>query len=86
MIELRKFHFYAKLFGYLPTGMILMKLQDWYWLEHNWSFGLHGQYLYTLPFHCDYLHDFPNNLDDIKSNNPEIVINTSQLWLQCQIN
>jgi hypothetical protein len=26
--------------------------------KHNWSVGMHGNYLYTIPLHFDKLRDF----------------------------
>lgn len=81
MIKLKQFHFYAKLIGYFNINrMMSIELQNWYWLNYNLSFGMHGNYLYTLPFHFDYLHQFPNLFQITKSNNLEISINNSRLW------
>jgi hypothetical protein len=41
---------------------------------------MHNEYFYTLPFHFDYLHEFYKDFDDVKSNNPEILLTNSRLW------
>jgi hypothetical protein len=41
---------------------------------------MHGEYFYTLPFHFDYLYDFYEGFNDVKSNNPEILINNPRIW------
>jgi hypothetical protein len=60
--------------GVFDRDTILSQFQNPYWIDHNWSFGMHDKYFYTLPFQYD---DFPGyfkGFDDIKSNKPEIFI------------
>ncbi|CAF1342136.1 unnamed protein product [Rotaria sordida] len=73
MIELKQFHLYANLWDYLlDIKSILSTFENQFWFDHNWSIGMHGHYLYTLPFHFDKLYDFID-FDDIKSNNSNIL-------------
>ena len=81
MLQLKQFHFYAKLIEYFNINRFMStELQNWFWLEHNLLFGMHGKYLYTLPFHFDHLHQFPSRFQITKSNNLGIPINNSRLW------
>jgi hypothetical protein len=41
---------------------------------------MHGEYFYTLPFHFDYLYKFYEGFNDVKSNNPLILINNPRIW------
>jgi hypothetical protein len=41
---------------------------------------MHGTYLYTLPFHFEYLHDFSCGFDDIESSNPKILLTNPRIW------
>ncbi|CAF1316572.1 unnamed protein product [Rotaria sordida] len=73
MIQLKQFHLYANLWDYLlDIKSILSTFENQFWFDHNWSIGMHGHYLYTLPFHFDKLYDFID-FDDIKSNNSNIL-------------
>ncbi|CAF3703314.1 unnamed protein product, partial [Rotaria sordida] len=75
MTKLKRFHFYAQLNGcdYISED-ILSRFKD-----HHWSFGTHENYIYTLPFHFDYLHCF-KHLNDIKSNNQKILKTNPRIW------
>jgi hypothetical protein len=81
MTELKQFHLYAQLGDRsIDTDIILSQFKNQYWFDHNWSFGMHTKYLYTLPFHFDHLYEFPQDFDTVKSNNPEILINNPRVW------
>ena len=41
---------------------------------------MHGDYLYTLPFHFDYLYECYDAFIDVKSNNPDVLINNHRIW------
>lgn len=74
MIKLKKFHLYVRL---KRASNTLIKYQlptfdNDFWFEHNWSFGTHGNYLYTLPFHFDKIYDFIH-FDHIDSNYSKIL-------------
>jgi hypothetical protein len=57
MIEIKQFHLYAKLNRKLiDNDDILSHFKNQYWFDHNWSFGMHEKYFYTLPFRFDYLY------------------------------
>jgi hypothetical protein len=83
MTELKQLHLYAQLrpvdspFNY---DIILLQFQNQYWFDHNWSFAIYGPYFFTLPFHFDYLYGFYGDFDNVKSNNPEILINNRRIW------
>ncbi len=49
-----------------------------FWFDHQWTFGMHEAYLYTLPFHHDELKDFID-FDQMKSSNSN-VFNSLQRW------
>lgn len=57
---------------------ILSTFKNQFWFDHNWSIGIHGKYLYTLPFHFDVFTDFID-FDHIQSNNPTI-FNCFGIW------
>jgi hypothetical protein len=81
MRGLKQFHFYARSPSYSDNQEnILSQFQNKYWSDHNWTFGMHRNYFYTLPFHFDYLHEFYKGFDDVKSNNPEILLTNPRLW------
>ena len=81
MKQLKEFHLYAKLADYRMDDQIhLPECYNQYWLNHNLLFGMHGEYLYTLPFDFDHLHKFSKGFDSVHSNNPEILINNPQIW------
>jgi hypothetical protein len=82
MENLKQFHLYAKVGErYLPhTNIMLSKFESQYWIDHNWSFGMHGNYFYTLPFHFDHLNKFYKGFDDVKSNNSDILMNNPRIW------
>ena len=58
---------------------MLSEFQNQYWFDHNWFFGTHHGYFYTLPFQFDHLYSFPDNFDDIKTTNDEILNNNPRL-------
>ncbi|CAF0989499.1 unnamed protein product [Adineta steineri] len=58
MIEFKQFHLYAILESYGYSCNVLSEFQDQYWFDHKRTFGMHGTYFYTLPFHFEYLHEF----------------------------
>jgi hypothetical protein len=41
---------------------------------------MHQDYFYTLPFHFDHLYGFDEDFNNVKSNNPEILINNHRIW------
>jgi hypothetical protein len=85
MIELKELHLYAKIDPCFNNfGQILSGFTNQYWLDHNWSFGIHKTYFYTLPFHYDCLHEFDNGFKYVQSSNPEILIN-NQIWHNVKI-
>ncbi len=59
MIQLKSFHLYTQL-EKEPRDIerLLSTFQTQFWFNHHWTFGMHGTYLYTLPFHFDKLKDF----------------------------
>jgi hypothetical protein len=82
MIHLEIFHLYAmQSHHYINTDniSILSTFQNKFWFDHNWFLGMHGNYLYTLPFPLKYLHNF-TDFDEIRSSNDEFLINNSRLW------
>jgi hypothetical protein len=81
MKELKRFHLYTKLpsFQYY-NDVNLSQFKDQYWFNHNPSFGMHGDYLYTLPFHFDNIYDCFEDFNDVKLNNCEILKNNSRIW------
>ncbi|CAF0816779.1 unnamed protein product [Adineta steineri] len=79
MIELKQFHLYATLNVYDSSRNILSRFQDQYWFDHKWTFGTHGTYFYTLPFHFEYLHNFCG-FDNIKSSNSEVLLTNPRIW------
>jgi hypothetical protein len=49
MIKRQQFHCYAELYDNpIDSNIMLSQFKDQYWFDHNWFFGMHGQYLYTL--------------------------------------
>ncbi|CAF0986977.1 unnamed protein product [Rotaria sp. Silwood1] len=79
MIQLQQFYLYAKLWNHsIDIKNILSTFENQFWFDHNWSVGMHGNYLYTLPFHFDELNDFID-FDHIKSNDSK-VLNYPWTW------
>jgi hypothetical protein len=80
MIELKSFHLYMQVERNLSFDVerFLSTFQTQFWLDHNWTFGMHETYLYTLPFHFDQLNDFID-FDQIKSSNSNI-FNSLKTW------
>jgi hypothetical protein len=69
MTQLKTFHFYTRLYEDLfNLKYLLPTFENQFWFDHNWSIGIHGKYLYTLPFHFDKLYDFID-FDHINLNN-----------------
>ena len=64
----------------IDNDNILSEFKNQFWFDHNWSFGMHGNYFYTLPFHFDYLYEFYEGFNDVKSNNPEILKTNPRIW------
>jgi hypothetical protein len=69
MTQLRTFHFYTRVHRgpFIGLENFLSTFKNQFWFDHHWSIGIHGEYLYTLPFHFDQLNDFID-FDLIKSN------------------
>jgi predicted CopG family antitoxin len=82
MTQLNQFHLFVKLCerGGISQERILSNFQHQYWFDHNWFFGMHERYFYTLPFHFDHLHEFYRDFNDVKSSNPDIIINNPRIW------
>jgi UDP-galactopyranose mutase len=81
MIELKQFHLYARLpFDVKGHEDILSRFENQYWFDHKWTFGMHQNCFYTLPFHFDHLYEFYDGFNDFKSNNREIFINNPRIW------
>jgi hypothetical protein len=84
MIHLKQFHFQAQLNeDLINVENILSTFKNQFWFDHNWFIGMHGRYLYTLPFHFDELNSF-NDFDHVKSNNSEI-LNYSWTWYRVTV-
>ncbi|CAF4105920.1 unnamed protein product, partial [Rotaria sordida] len=81
MKELEQFHLCTKLpdSSVSTKNNILSKFNDEFWLNHNWSFGIHDEYLYTLPFKFDCLPGLFEGFDCVKSNNNDILENNPRL-------
>jgi hypothetical protein len=78
---LKQFHLYTKLpSGRYNKNVDLSQFKDQYWFNHNPSFGMHGDYVYTLPFHFDNLYDCFQDFNEIKLNNCEILKRNSRIW------
>jgi hypothetical protein len=81
MIKLQQFHCYAKLYDNpIDSNIMLSQFKDQYWFDHNWFFGMHGKYLYTLPFHFDHLCDFYHSFDGVKSSNHNLLETNPRIW------
>lgn len=81
MIKLKEFYLYSKLIRYsIDYNEILSGFKNKFWFNHNWFFGMHQQYFYTLPFHFHSLYEFNEPLNHIKSSKPEILIHHPKLW------
>jgi hypothetical protein len=84
MIELKQFHLYAKFSQDRDDVQnILSTFSNAFWFDHNWSVGIHGNYLYTLPFLFNKLNDFIS-FDDVTTTNSEILNNNSSTWYNVQ--
>ncbi len=80
MIELKQFHLYARLpFDAKSHEDILSRFENQYWFDHKWTFGMHQNSFYTLPFHFDHLYEFYDGFNDVKSNNREVFINNPRI-------
>ncbi|CAF3604664.1 unnamed protein product [Adineta steineri] len=81
MNELKQFHLYVKLVQLLDNKeTLLSQFRDQFWVDHNWSFGMHAKYFYTLPFHFDHLHEFYGGFDDVQSTHSNILLNNDRTW------
>jgi hypothetical protein len=81
MIKLQQFHCYAELYDNpIDSNIMLSQFTDQYWFDHNWFFGMHGNYFYTLPFHFDHLYEFYHGFDGVKSSNPELLETNPRIW------
>jgi hypothetical protein len=78
MTQLKQFHLYAR--TNINKHFILNQFQNQFWSDHNWSFGMHGNYFYTLPFHFNYLYGFPTQFHTVQSNHPDILNTNHRLW------
>ena len=78
MTQLKQFDVYARI--NIDKHFILNQFQDQFWFDHNWSFGMHGNYFYTLPFHFSYLYGFFGSFHTVKSNHPDVVNTNPRLW------
>lgn len=82
MVKLDHFHLYAKLHdAQIDREALLLQFQNQYWLDHNWKFGMHGQYFYTLPFHFDHLYQCKEALNNVQLNNHQIWYNVKSIDL-----
>ncbi|CAF1024556.1 unnamed protein product [Adineta steineri] len=63
----------------LPNDQMKLIFENRYWFDHKWTFGTHGTYFYTLPFHFEYLHNFCG-FDNIKSSNSEVLLTNPRIW------
>ena len=81
MKKLQQFHFYMRIasFGYRPE-IDLSEFQGQYWFNQNPSFGVHGEYLYTLPFHFKNIHECFQDFNHIQFKNCDRLKNNSQIW------
>jgi hypothetical protein len=78
MKELQQFHLYTKQPSFEYNNDVdLSQFKDQHWFKQNSSFGMHGDYVYTLPFHFDNLYDCFQDFNEIKLNNCE---NNSRIW------
>ena len=46
---------------------ILVRFNDQFWFDHNWSFGLHRHCLLTLPYQFDYFYGLYEAFNSFKS-------------------
>ena len=77
MIKLQQFHLNAWIENDdIDEDGILATFNNQFWSDHNWSFGMHENCFFTLPYHFDHFEAF----SDVKSNNPEILVNNLRLW------
>jgi hypothetical protein len=78
MKQLEQFHLYALIPATnLNNELFLLRFENEFWFKHNWSFGMYGHYLFTLPFYFHFLSNFSNN---IQSNNSELGRTNHRLW------
>jgi hypothetical protein len=53
-LELQQFHLYAKYIGgRINNKNVLVRFENQFWFDHQWSFGMHRNYFYTLTFDID---------------------------------
>jgi hypothetical protein len=85
MKELQQFHLYTKQPSYeYNTDPDLSQFKDQHWFKQNSSFGMHGDYIYTLPFHFDNLYDCFQDFNQIKLNNSRIWYNVKSIQLSAR--
>jgi hypothetical protein len=81
MKELKQFHFYFKLPSFQYNNDVdLSQFEAQHCFNHNSSFGMHDDYLYTLPFHFRNFYECFQDFNDVKLNNYEILKNNSRIW------
>ncbi|UJR19843.1 hypothetical protein I4U23_022976 [Adineta vaga] len=73
MTQLKSFHLYAT-FDKEPTDVdvLLSTFENQFWLDHHWSVGIHGKYLFTLPFHFNKMNNFID-FDQVRSSDPALL-------------
>jgi hypothetical protein len=52
--------------------------QNQFWFDHNWFLGMHGNYLYTLPFAFKHLNHF-TDFDHFRSSDDEFLNNNPRM-------
>ena len=77
-IQLKIFRFYVRLEQSPQSSVEFLTT----FIDANWPFGMHGSYLYTLPFPFNQLDDFID-FDHIQSTNSTIV-NSRRTWSHVQ--
>jgi hypothetical protein len=81
MKELKQFHLYTKQPSYQYKDVVdFSQFKDQYWFKQNPSFGMYGDYIYTLPFHFNNIYDCFQDFNEIKLNNCEILEKDSRIW------
>lgn len=81
MKELKQFHLYTKRPSFLYNNDIdLSQFTGQHLSNRNSSFGMHGDYLYTLPFHFHNFYECFQDFNEVKLNNSEILKNNSRIW------
>ncbi|CAF1220911.1 unnamed protein product [Adineta steineri] len=84
MIELKQFYLYSKVKqDQFNIDNVISTFKDQFWFDHKWFVGMHGNYLYTLPFSFNELYGF-SNFDEIQSNHDDI-LNSSRIWYNVKL-